>query len=108
MKPYLYRAKEAASALPSASTKAAGPERKLLVTRFGDAIDVRNRGTLKVTRLAGSQAQVHDAPAVVRLWTNQQCRELTAHQARMLAEQLLAAASLAELQNGHEKMSDRG
>lgn len=71
------------------------------VTRFGDAIDVRNRGALKIGRFAGSQAEAQHAPAVVRLWTEQQCRELSAHQARALAAQLLAAASLADTQNSH-------
>ncbi len=75
--------------------------RKPLITRFGEAVDVRNRGTLKVGRFAGSQSQSRDTPAVVRIWTDDQCRELTAHQARALAAQLLEAASLAELQNNH-------
>ncbi len=75
--------------------------RKPPVTRFGEAIDVRNRGALKMGRFAGSQAAVQDAPAVVRLWTAQQCRELSSHQARALAAQLLAAALLADTQNSH-------
>jgi len=80
---------------------AVAPVRKPPVTRFGDAIDVRNRGALKMGRFAGSQAATQDTPAVVRLWTEQQCRELSAHQARALAAQLLAAALLADMQNSH-------
>lgn len=65
-----------------------------LITRFGEAIDVRNRGTL---RAAKSSAE----PAVVRLWHDDQCREMSSHEARTLAAQLMAAANLADAQNGH-------
>ena len=41
------------------------------------------------------------APAVVRLWVDDQCHELSAHEARAMAAQLLAAAALADKQNGH-------
>ena len=75
--------------------------RKPLTTRFGESIDVRHRGALRVGRFAGSQVQAQDAPAVVRLWTEEHFRELSTSQARALAAQLLAAASLAELQNTH-------
>lgn len=76
-------------------------EQQPLVTRFGDAIDVRNRGTFKVGRFAGSDAKAQYAPAVVRMWSDDQCRELTTNQARALAAQLLAAADLVDVQNGH-------
>jgi hypothetical protein len=76
-------------------------ERTSPVTRFGDVVDVRNRGALRMSRLAGSQSHAQDTPAVVRLWTDQQCHELSAHKARALAAQLLAAATLADKQNGH-------
>ncbi|HYD79112.1 MAG TPA: hypothetical protein VEC06_04830 [Paucimonas sp.] len=73
-----------------------------LVTRFGDAVDVRNRGTLRMSRFAGSQRQATEpAPAVVRLWMDEQCHELSAHEARALAAQLAAAAAFADKQNGH-------
>lgn len=89
------------SRLSAAGEQGESASRKPLTTRFGEWIDVRNRGALRVGRFAGSQVQVQDAPAVVRLWTDDHCRELSAHQARALAAQLLAAASLAELQNSH-------
>jgi len=72
------------------------------VTRFGEAVDVRKRGALRMSRFAGSQMHATEAaPAVVRLWTDDQCQELSAHDARALAEQLLAAAAFADTQNGH-------
>lgn len=80
---------------------AATEERKPLVTRFGESVDVRNRGTLRMGRFAGSQAQTQAAPAVVRLWIAEQCHEFSAHQARGMAAQLLAAAALADSQNNH-------
>ena len=76
-------------------------ERKPLVTRFGDAVDVRNRGALRMSRFAGSQTSAQVSPAVVRLWSDEQFHELSAHQARALAAQLLAAAALTDKQNGH-------
>jgi hypothetical protein len=73
-----------------------------LVTRFGDAVDVRNRGVLRINRFAGSQMHTTEVtPAVVRLWMDDQCHELSAHEARAMAEQLLAAAAFADTQNGH-------
>jgi hypothetical protein len=80
---------------------AAVEDRKPLTTRFGDEVDVRNRGTLRMSRFAGTQALTQDAPAVVRLWNDEQCHELSAHKARALAAQLLAAAALADTQNSH-------
>lgn len=65
-----------------------------LITRFGEAVDVRNRGTLRAAKSA-------IAPAVVRLWHDEQCREMSSHEARALAAQLIAAANLADVQNGH-------
>jgi hypothetical protein len=65
-----------------------------LVTRFGEAVDVRNRGTLRAAKSAVE-------PAVVRLWHDDQCREMNSHEARALAAQLIAAANLADVQNGH-------
>src|SRR5579864_1646561 len=82
-------------------TAAVIDSRPPLITRFGDAVDVRNRGTLRVGSFVGSHAKAQDAPAVVRIWTDEQCRELTSHQARALAAQLLAAATLADAQNSH-------
>ncbi|MBS0309211.1 MAG: hypothetical protein JSS58_09590 [Proteobacteria bacterium] len=89
------------SPLPIAGVSSESDARRSLTTRFGESIDVRNRGALRVARFAGSQMQTQDAPAVVRLWTDEHFRELSTHQARALAAQLLAAASLAELQNSH-------
>lgn len=72
-----------------------------ILTRFGDAVDVRRRGALRMGRFAGTQSRTQVAPAVVRIWTEDQCRELSAHQARALAAQLLDAAILVDAQNGH-------
>jgi len=72
------------------------------MTRFGAAVDVRHRGVLRIPRFAGGQRDAGEAaPAVVRLWANQQCQEMTVREARELAGQLIAAATLAEQQNGH-------
>ena len=101
MKQLMNRPCPAPQSMPLRLVAPAAEARKPPVTRFGDAIDVRNRGALKMGRFAGSQAAVQDAPAVVRLWTDQQCRELSAHQARALAAQLVAAALLADTQNSH-------
>jgi hypothetical protein len=88
--------------LQSRSLATASDDRKPLVTRFGDAVDVRNRGALRISRFAGSQMHMPEvAPAVVRLWMDEQCHELSAHEARALAEQLMAAAIFADKQNGH-------
>lgn len=70
-----------------------------VITRFGDMVDVRNRGALRLARLVGIQVPTTEAPAVVRLWADEKCRELSIGQARALAEQLLEAARCAELQN---------
>ncbi len=75
--------------------------RKPLSTRFGDIVDVRNRGVLRLGRLVGIQVPQREAPAVVRIWSGEQCRELSSHQARILAAQLLEAANYAERQNSH-------
>lgn len=72
-----------------------------ILTRFGDAVDVRRRGALRLSRFAGTQPRTEEVPAVVRVWLANQCKELTSHQARSLAEQLLAAATLADSQNCH-------
>jgi hypothetical protein len=79
---------------PLAGAVLAREGRQTLVTRFGDAVDVRNRGTLRAARSAAE-------PAVVRLWNDDQCREMGSHEARALAAQLIAAANLADAQNGH-------
>jgi|GEM_PF-6619579 len=68
-------------------------------TRFGDMVDVRNRGTLRLARMVGIQIPGKEAPAVVRLWQGDHCRELSIGEARALAEQLLEAARFAEQQN---------
>jgi hypothetical protein len=70
-------------------------------TQFGNIVDVRNRGALRVSRFAGNRAAHEYAPAVVRMWSGDTCRELTIDQARALAAQLLEAARYAELQNTH-------
>ena len=68
-------------------------------TRFGDMVDVRNRGALRLARMVGIQIPGKEAPAVVRLWSGDNCRELSIDEARSLAEQLLDAARFAEQQN---------
>jgi hypothetical protein len=79
---------------------ATGTSRQSPVTRFSDTVDVRNRGALRINRFSdGQMRSAQDAPAVVRLWLAQQCHELSAHAARALAEQLLAAAAYADRQN---------
>lgn len=83
---------------PAAAPTAPVPR---LVTRFGDRVDVRNRGAVRIGRFAGSETAPRGAPAVVRVWDAEHCRELTAHEARAFAAQLLAAAALAENQNEH-------
>lgn len=71
-----------------------------VLTLFGDLVDVRKRGALRIMSMAGAQqGRELDTPAVVRLWHDEQCRELSAGQARALAEQLQAAADLADSQN---------
>jgi hypothetical protein len=74
-------------------------QRTQLTTRFGDLVDVRNRGVLRLARLVGIQVPGKAAPAVVRLWSGDTCREMSAADARALAAQLLEAARHAELQN---------
>lgn len=68
-------------------------------TRFGEMVDVRNRGALRLARMVGIQIPGKEAPAVVRLWNGDSCRELSIAEARALAEQLLDAALFAEQQN---------
>ncbi len=68
-------------------------------TRFGDMVDVRSRGALRVMRLVGIQTPDSDTPAVVRLWSGETCRELSINQTRALAAQLIEAAAHAEQQN---------
>lgn len=68
-------------------------------TRFGDHVDVRHRGALRLARLVGIQPPYADAPAVVRLWSGDTCKELSIAEARALAAQLIDAAAYAEAQN---------
>ncbi|TFV95217.1 hypothetical protein E4K72_18130 [Oxalobacteraceae bacterium OM1] len=70
-----------------------------VTTRFGELVDVRNRGALRLARLVGIQVPGKEAPAVVRLWSGDTCRELSSGEARALAAQLLDAARHAEKQN---------
>lgn len=70
-----------------------------LVTHFGEMVDVRNRDAVRIGRFAGTCSALQDTAAVVRVWTAEQCREMTSHEARAFASQLLAAAALAENQN---------
>lgn len=70
-----------------------------VLTQFGEQVDVRKRGALRMSRLAGGHEHSVETPAVVRLWHEDQCRELSAHQARALASQLLLAADLVDSQN---------
>ena len=98
MKLVISRIEDSAALFMKTSGDEVQEARQRLVTRFGDMVDVRNRGAFKVSGLAGSHAQ--PAPAVVRLWTDDKCREMTPHHARSLAAQLLEAAALAEQQNG--------
>ncbi len=72
-----------------------------LITRFGEMVDVRNRGMVRIGRFAGTTVSPQHAPAVVRLWYAEQCKEMSAHEARAFAAQLLAAAALADSQNSH-------
>lgn len=82
--------------VPAHSTDLHAP----VLTQFGDVVDVRKRGALRIMRMAGTQqGRELDTPAVVRVWHEEQCRELTAGQARALANQLLAAADLVDSQN---------
>ncbi len=73
-----------------------------VLTQFGEMVDVRKRGALRIMRLAGMLDRNLDTPAVVRLWHEEHCRELSSQQARRLANQLLAAADLADKQNQRE------
>lgn len=73
--------------------------RPAVIRRFGDMVDVRNRGAFKIVNLVGAQRLGH-TPAVVRIWNGEDCRELSVHDARCLAAQLLEAAAYAEEQNG--------
>lgn len=69
-----------------------------LVTRFSEQVDVRHRGVLR-TSASISQINAGPAPAVVRLWRDSTCDEMSAREARALAAQLMEAAALAERQN---------
>ena len=73
-----------------------------VLTQFGEMVDVRKRGALRIMRLAGATERNLDTPAVVRLWHEEHCRELSSQDARRLANQLLAAADLADNQNRRE------
>lgn len=75
------------------------PHGRPVRTRFGEMVDVRNRGALRLARMVGIQIPGKEAPAVVRLWNGDNCRELSIDEARSLAEQLLDAARFAEQQN---------
>jgi hypothetical protein len=81
--------------------RAATENHEPILTRFGDSVDVRRRGALRLSRFAGTQPRTENLPAVVRIWLADQCKELTPNQARALAEQLQAAAALADSQNCH-------
>ncbi len=70
-----------------------------VVQRFGTQIDVRNRGALRLGPSMRSVVCKSEQPAVVRIWYGEQCRELSAHEARALAAQLTAAAAYADQQN---------
>lgn len=85
----------------SLKEESAADNHEPILTRFGDSVDVRRRGALRLSRFAGTRPRTEDVPAVVRIWMADQCKELTTHQARALAEQLLAAAALADSQNCH-------
>ena len=91
------------SVLPSAPYSQSGTARSrgAVTTRFGQTVDVRNRGSLRIVRLTGGQTPASEEPAVVRVWNGEQCRELSPHAARALAAQLLEAASHADQQNMH-------
>lgn len=75
--------------------------------RFGPAIDVRNRGALRLNVRTDRPVPAQEQPAVVRIWTGEQCRELSAHDARALAAQLNEAAAYAEQQNTGERAPDQ-
>jgi fermentation-respiration switch protein FrsA (DUF1100 family) len=70
-----------------------------VITRFGEAVDVRHRGALRIRRFTDGQNPPQETPAVVRLWMDGECHELSTHHARALAAQLIAAATLADAQN---------
>lgn len=78
----------------------AGERAPAISTRFGESVDVRNRGALRLARLVGIQVPELAAPAIVRLWSGETCRELTSGEARALAAQLIDAADHADAQNG--------
>ena len=98
------RSSRDATAAEGRATAAVAPA---LVTRFGSRVDVRNRGAVRIRRLAGGagiggadeQGAASLAPAVVRLWHADCCDELTIAEARALAAQLMEAAALADGQN---------
>lgn len=96
------------SATVSSAFAAVQPSR--VATRFGPAIDVRNRGVFKVlTNTLHATANQH--LAVVRIWSGDSCREMSSDDARIFASQLIAAAAYAESQNserGQEALIDSG
>jgi hypothetical protein len=99
-----YRVQQAPSGQSARALRLVGADAEdgaPILTRFGELVDVRRRGALRMGRFAGTQTRTVAAPAVVRLWNDDQCRELSAHQARTLAAQLLAAATLVDAQNQH-------
>ncbi len=98
---YAYLAKTPPFLRTSHGLPISAAEGEPILTRFGDIVDVRRRGALRIGKFAGTQARPVEAPAVIRLWEDGQCREMSAHQARVLAAQLLAAASFADAQNSH-------
>lgn len=70
-----------------------------IATRFGPMIDVRHRGVLRSIVNADKQLELTATPAVVRIWSGEACRELSAHDARAMAAQLNEAALCAETLN---------
>lgn len=71
----------------------------LMVRRFGPLVEVRNRGALRLGSHSSGAHSVREQPAVVRMWHGECCRELSAHDARALAAQLVEAAACVESQN---------
>jgi hypothetical protein len=84
---------------PQQSRPATSGPARTAVERFGAQIDVRNRGALRLNPSARGAAPAREQPAVVRMWHGEQCRELSVHEARALAAQLVAAALYADQQN---------
>jgi len=97
----LEKSKLAATQSARVSLANPGGDRTPISTQFGEIVDVRNRGALRLSRGAGSRASSGDAPAVVRIWNGDKCRELSINEARALAAQLVQAARFVEIQNAH-------